>query len=200
MFHWLLDADKLCSGLNFKKDKKEIEMDIWLRTARIIAVLYARLYLHKKKADNTKLNWEVTKRNLDLIPFYWLLQNYNSRTELTDKYTYCLEKILLSFVRCLSVVLSLTCLMFIVCWVLKQNFCNSLRFGNFIPKTLSTFLSVLLKLSLENIFLLIRYDENITKTFPIGSEPELFMLVLSILLSIAIDLFRLVLPFRNSVN
>ena len=37
--------------------------------ARMIAVTYAKLYLHKK-ADNTKLNSEETERNLDLMPFY----------------------------------------------------------------------------------------------------------------------------------
>lgn len=62
----LLDADKLINGLTFDIDTQEIEPN---RYGEVIAVTYEKRYLHKK-ADNTKLKSEMTKRNLDLMPFF----------------------------------------------------------------------------------------------------------------------------------
>ena len=58
--------DKLINGLTFNIDTQEIEPN---RYGEVIAVTYEKRYLHKK-ADNTKLKSEMTKRNLDLMPFF----------------------------------------------------------------------------------------------------------------------------------
>ena len=52
-------------------DTQEIETN---RYCEVIAVTYEKRYLHKK-ADNTKLKSEMTKRNLDLMPFTLTISN-----------------------------------------------------------------------------------------------------------------------------